>query len=105
MADKGGIDRGLRDMVARMEASMAGAGDPLSELPPGAPSVGVPEMLRMLEADLADEIKAVATYDAHIESSPDPTVKSVLGHIRDEEMQHAEELRRLIASLQSGEAL
>jgi rubrerythrin len=69
-------------------------------VPKANPDVGICETIRMLEADLADEIKAISAYDAHVKAVRDKKVKEQLAEIRDEEKHHAAELKVMISRLQ-----
>lgn len=98
------FDGELRRLVLAASVSKAGetsndttAGEMLPESPP---RVGHKEVIRMLEADLIDEVKSVAAYTVQIERTKDARVKMVLLHIRDEEDAHIKELENLIAFLQ-----
>lgn len=55
------------------------------------------ELLARLESDRADEIKAIAQYDDHIQQTDNDEIKQKLIEIRDEEKHHLEELTTLIA--------
>jgi rubrerythrin len=62
------------------------------------------ELIQALRADLAGELEAIIGYDAHVMSTDDERVKTVLGSIRDEEKEHVGELLSLIKMLDSNEA-
>lgn len=55
------------------------------------------DFLALLEADRADEVKAIAQYDYHIALIEIPEVKEKLLEIRNEEQHHLEELTALIS--------
>lgn len=52
----------------------------------------------VLEANLNDEVKAIAQYQEHIENTDDPKTAALLDHIKGEEEGHAKELREAIES-------
>ena len=54
------------------------------------------ELLAKLEADRADEVKAIAQYDDHIVQTDNEEIKQKLIEIRDEEKHHLQELTVLI---------
>lgn len=57
------------------------------------------ELVRALRLDLAGELEAIATYNAHADACDDPLVKKVLETIADEERVHVGELQHLIQYL------
>lgn len=54
------------------------------------------EELKGLREDLKDELMAINNYQIHIDESTSDEHKKVLGHIRDEEKEHAAELVKLL---------
>jgi|WetSurMetagenome_2_1015567.scaffolds.fasta_scaffold45865_4 uncharacterized protein len=54
------------------------------------------EIIRALYLDIASELEAIFTYDAHVEATSNEYVKKVLKSIRDEEKVHVGELYTLI---------
>jgi len=62
-------------------------------------SLNAQEVLQALRVDLAGELEAIITYEAHANATTDERVKKVLTHIADEERSHVGELDQLIAIL------
>ena len=61
------------------------------------------ELVRALRLDLAGELEATATYNAHADACDDPVVKKVLESIANEERVHVGELQRLVQYLAGDE--
>jgi rubrerythrin len=61
------------------------------------------ELVRALRLDLAGELEATATYNAHADACDDPVVKKVLESIANEERVHVGELQRLMQYLAGDE--
>ena len=57
------------------------------------------ELFQALRADIAGELEAIISYDAHVMACDDERVKRVLGSIRDEERAHVGELQSLLKML------
>jgi rubrerythrin len=57
------------------------------------------EMVQALRVDIAGELEAIISYDAHVMACEDERVKTVLGSIRDEERAHVGELQSLLKML------
>ncbi|MGE5417183.1 MAG: demethoxyubiquinone hydroxylase family protein, partial [Acidobacteriota bacterium] len=57
------------------------------------------ELVQALRVDLAGELEAIITYQAHAMATNDDRVKKILYHIADEERQHVGELQQLIYML------
>ncbi|MFC1663704.1 ferritin family protein [Patescibacteria group bacterium] len=55
--------------------------------------------LKKLREDLVDELGAINQYQDHIDEIDNEEVKKVLGHIRDDEKEHAAELIKIIRKL------
>ncbi len=51
---------------------------------------------KKLQRDIKLENDAIHTYNKHIGELPGKHDREVLGHIRDEEVEHIEELQKLI---------
>lgn len=62
------------------------------------------ELIQAIRIDIAGEIEAIFTYDAHVLATEDPMAKKVIGDIRDEEKAHVGELMALLRILDPGEA-
>jgi uncharacterized protein len=62
------------------------------------------ELVQALRADIAGELEAIISYDAHVMACEDDRVKTVLGSIRDEERAHVGELQSLLKILDPQEA-
>jgi|GEM_PF-6109295 len=65
-----------------------------------SPVVGASDLLSYIYGAMLDEVKAVSIYDALAQVSLDEPTKTLLLHIRDEEMDHIEELKQIVVSLQ-----
>lgn len=61
------------------------------------------ELIQALRVDIAGELEAIVSYDAHVMASDDERVKKVLSSIRDEEKQHVGELMSLLQILDNKE--
>jgi uncharacterized protein len=57
------------------------------------------ELVQALRVDIAGELEAIISYDAHVMACDDERVKTVLGSIRDEERAHVGELQSLLKML------
>jgi len=55
--------------------------------------------LKALREDLIDELGAINQYQEHIDGIDDEEVKKTLGHIRDDEKEHAAEITKMIRKL------
>lgn len=62
------------------------------------------ELIQAIRIDIAGEIEAIFTYDAHVQATEDATAKKVIGDIRDEEKIHVGELMALLRILDPKEA-
>lgn len=51
-----------------------------------------------LEANVNDEVKAVAQYEEHKEQTEDPETAALLDHIQEEEIEHRKELKEAVES-------
>lgn len=69
----------------------------------GAQKMSNTELVRALRLDIAGELEAIATYDAHAEACSDAFVKEILTDIANEERVHVGELLRLVQKLASDE--
>ncbi len=54
------------------------------------------ELAQALRVDIADEMEAIISYEAHALATTDANVKKVLYHIADEERNHVGELQQLL---------
>ncbi|MGE5396297.1 MAG: demethoxyubiquinone hydroxylase family protein [Chitinophagales bacterium] len=57
------------------------------------------ELAQALRVDLAGEIEAIITYEAHAMATNDERIKKVLYHISDEERRHVGQLQQLLYML------
>jgi rubrerythrin len=62
------------------------------------------ELIQAIRLDIAGEIEAIFTYDAHVQATEDSMAKKVIGDIRDEEKAHVGELMALLRILDPKEA-
>ena len=62
------------------------------------------ELVQALRTDIAGELEAIISYDAHVMACEDDRVKTVLGSIRDEERAHIGELQSLLKILDPQES-
>jgi len=62
------------------------------------------ELIQAIRLDIAGEIEAIYTYDAHVQATEDPMAKKVISDIRDEEKAHVGELMALLRILDPKEA-
>jgi rubrerythrin len=65
--------------------------------------MSTPELIRALRLDLAGELEAIATYEAHAEACADEKVAGVLRDISSEEKIHCGEILELIEYLDKEE--
>jgi len=63
------------------------------------------EIARAIRQDITGEHDAIASYEAHIQTTEDETVKVVLQHIVDEEKMHVAELDTLLEYLDNDQKL
>jgi len=72
------------------------------DMPAGGeqPTVGPQDFLGYIYGAILDEVKAVSIYEALKTVAPDEATRTVLEHIRQEEVQHIEELKHIVASIQ-----
>lgn len=52
--------------------------------------------LKNLREDLKGELTAINDYQEHIDAADNEKIKEVLGHVRDDEKEHAAELTKLL---------
>lgn len=64
------------------------------------PSVGPEDLKAYVYGAVLDEVKAVAIYEALEGVCADKAMAAIMRHIRDEEVQHIEELKQVVANLQ-----
>lgn len=64
----------------------------------------VTELIQAIRLDIAGELEAIYTYDAHVQATDDPRAKKVIASIRDEEKAHIGELMTLLRMLDPEEA-
>jgi len=64
------------------------------------PTVGPEDFLAYVYGAILDEVKAAALYDALKTVAPDEATRTIIEHIRQEEVDHIEELKRVVANLQ-----
>ena len=57
------------------------------------------ELAQAIRVDIAGELEAIIGYEAHMMATNDQRVKTLLGHIADEERQHVGELQQLLSVL------
>ncbi len=57
------------------------------------------ELSQAIRVDIAGELEAIIGYEAHMMATNDQRVKTLLGHIADEERQHVGELTQLLSLL------
>lgn len=62
------------------------------------------ELAQALRVDIAGELEAIITYEAHAMSTTDERAKKVLYHIADEEREHVGELQQLLYLLSPKDA-
>ena len=62
------------------------------------------ELAQALRIDMADELEAIISYEAHAMATNDERVKKILYHIADEERKHVGELQQLLYMLCPKEA-
>ena len=55
--------------------------------------------LKNLREDLIGELGAINQYQEHIDETDNEEIKTVLGHIRDDEKEHLAELTKIIRKL------
>ena len=65
--------------------------------------MSTPELIRALRLDLANELEAIATYEAHADACEDEFVAEMLRDISKEESVHSHELSKLIEYLEPSE--
>lgn len=65
--------------------------------------MSTPELIRALRLDLAGELEAIATYEAHADACADSKVAELLHDIADEERIHTGELMAAIEYLDGAE--
>lgn len=64
------------------------------------PKVTVNDFMGYLYGAIMDEVKAVSVYDTLARVAPDEKARALMIHIRDEEIDHINELKVLVANLQ-----
>lgn len=62
------------------------------------------ELARAIREDIQAELDAINLYQAHIDHMDNEKAKKILGHIRDEEKEHAAELLALLAEWDTTQA-
>lgn len=72
-------------------------------LPGSTGKMSTAELIRALRLDLAGELEAIATYNAHADACGDEKVAALLRDLADEERIHVGELLRAIEYLDSTE--
>ncbi|MFH0809529.1 MAG: ubiquinone biosynthesis protein COQ7 [Pseudomonadota bacterium] len=71
--------------------------DPFSGLVPR--KLTTTELARAIMLDISAELEAIHLYQAHIDATDDERAKTVLAHVRDEEIEHTGEFLALLEHL------